>query len=373
MKKILIVTTVQQTISAFLIPHIIRLKEQGFEVEIATRIENKAKLEQEVLGIHSHNVSFNRNLLSIDNIKSIFSMWILLKNKSYDILHVHTPIASFISRLVAPKSTKLIYTAHGFHFNENGKKFTNFCFFLAEKLAALKTNQIIVINRDDLKVAQKMFKESKVNYIEGVGVNTDKYTPKQLSTEEKNNLKSNLNIPNEYKIISHIAEFNGNKRQIDIVNACELIKKEYEKFTILLVGDGLNFDSIKGEIKLKGLEDNIICLGYQKNIPEILSITDIGLLVSLREGLPRSVMEMMSMEIPVILSDIRGNKDLVIDGYNGFLVPVKSPDKIAENCLKLLKDQELSIELGEKSRKLVLEKYSLYKVLKKMDLIYQKF
>ncbi len=76
---------------------------------------------------------------------------------------------------------------------------------------------------------------------------------------------------------------------------------------------------IKAEIKSRQLEDYVFCLGYREDIDNILSITDIGLLVSLREGLPKSVMEMMAMEIPLVVTDIRGNRDLVINGENGVL------------------------------------------------------
>jgi glycosyltransferase involved in cell wall biosynthesis len=340
-------------------------------VEIATNTENEQGFSEELKHVNVHHIPFSRSLLDKSNCRAIFEARQLLKQNKYDVIHVHTPIASFISRLAAPKMTKKVYTAHGFHFNENGRIFTNYLFWAAEKIAGFKTDKLIVINKEDVTAARKIVPGNKIEYVKGVGIDTDQYHPSIFADDKKSNLKNELDIPADHKVITHIAGFNDNKRQIDVVNACKILKQKYEAFTILLVGTGPTLNHIKQEIKNKNLEDHIKCIGYRKDIDKILSITDVGLLVSLREGLPRSVMEMMAMKVPVVLSDIRGNRDLVENNKNGFLVPAKNPDKIAEKCFTLLTNVKSANQFSERSYQIILNEFSLKPILKRMDSVYK--
>lgn len=372
MRKILVVTTIDRTIRAFLLPHIKHLQANNYKVELATNItdQNIKKEIKETLGdVTIYPIPFQRRVFSILNLKAYFLVKRLIKNH-YELIHVHTPIASFITRLASSKSQKVIYTAHGFHFNEYGSRLTNILFWLAEKLAGYRTSKLIVINKDDMLKAQRIVPSHKIEYIKGVGIDTDQYNPAKFTEDDKQLFKSLLTIPQEFKVITHIAEFNNNKRQIDVVRACESIKQEYDNFIILLIGTGSTLSYIKQEIKNRDLEKHIKCLGYRNDIDQILSITDIGLLPSLREGLPRSVMEMMAMQVPVIITDIRGNRDLVKDGYNGFLVPVKSPEIIAKRCLELMNDEKLSKKFIRRSYQKIHCEFSLDKVLEKQDSVY---
>src|SRR5699024_5627389 len=134
-----------------------------------------------------------------------------------------------------------------------------------------------------------------------------KYRREKLNINYHKDLKKGLSINANDIVITHIAEFNNNKRQIDIVHAVNKLKNEYKNFKVLLVGRGPNINFIKQQVKNYHLEKYIKVLGHRNDINNLLMITDIGLLISIREGLPRSVMEMMAMEIPVIVTKIRGN------------------------------------------------------------------
>ena len=206
----------------------------------------------------------------------------------------------------------------------------------------------------------------------GVGLDTSIYQSNQFTEQENQEIKLELGLESDEKVITHIAEFNENKRQIDVVHACELlIEQKTKKFTILLIGTGENMGKIQKHINDRNLQGYIKCLGLRRDIPRILSITDIGLLVSIREGLPRSLMEMMSMKIPVVATNIRGNRDLIENGINGYLVSIKDPSQIAEKCLTLLTNENLSKQFGEKGREKIEKQFSIEKVLQQMEVVYQ--
>lgn len=368
-KKVLFVTTIIRTVEAFLIPHIHYFISKGYEVGIATNTENQRLTNLEKIGVNIHHIPFSRKLINKDNLTSYKMLKSIIKQ--YPVLHLHTPIASFLTRMASSKEQIVIYSVHGFHFNENGTWLSNYLYKLAEKTMGLKTEKLIVTNKEDLSAAKSIVSEKKIHYVHGVGLDINLYDDNHFSVKAKQQIKTELGLDLNSKIITHIAEFNENKRQIDLVNACELLKEKMENFTFLLVGNGENFDRIKRIIHDRNLDKYIKCLGFRTDISTILSITDIGLLVSIREGLPRSVMEMMAMEKPVIGTDIRGNRDLIVNGENGYLIPIKDPVQIAEKCYLLLNNVDLMKQFGEKGRELIQHQFSIANVLQEMELIYQ--
>lgn len=265
----------------------------------------------------------------------------------------------------------MVYTAHGFHFNENGSSISNFIYKTMEKIAATKTDKLVVINKDDYEIGKSIIDPSKLQYIKGVGVDMNEYNKDIIDDKEKIAFKRELGINRDTKVITHIAEINSNKRQIDTVLAAEKLREMYgDNFVVLLAGRGPLHESIKEKIQELGLEKYVKCLGFRNDINKILSITDIGMLISLREGLPKSVMEMMAMKIPVLLTNIRGNRDLVKHNENGILVDIKSPNQIAEGWHRILTDSILANQFKEKSYNKILNAYSLEKVLYNLGRLY---
>ncbi|WP_010094028.1 glycosyltransferase family 4 protein [Ornithinibacillus scapharcae] len=371
--KCLVVTNTDRMISLFFIPHIKLLQKMGYDVSIATALQNPRMMKDEFPEISLHHVPFTRDLHPIRNMKAYAAIKKLLQEGKYDIVHVHTPIAAFLVRMAAPKKQQIIYTAHGFHFHEHGSRLSNWIYYVAEKVAASKTRKLIVINEEDFQSAQRFLPIDKIHYIHGVGLDADRFNPRNYSDKNKYELRKELGISNDTIVITHLAEFNENKRQIDIVLAAEELKKHTHNFVVLLLGDGSLAAEIKNEITNRKLEDYVFCLGYRGDIDQILSVTDIGLLVSLREGLPKSVMEMMAMEIPLIVTDIRGNRDLVIDEKNGYVIPIRNPKALMEACLRLIHNGNSRMEMGKRGRERILDKFELDLILVELEKIYEVF
>jgi len=368
-KRILFVTTIMRTVEAFLIPHIQFFIDKGFEVGVATNTDDGSVESFIEMGVTVHHVSFSRSMLDWKNIKAYTEIRSVCKE--YDMIHVHTPIASFLTRMASSKKQCTIYTAHGFHYNEQESSIKNLFYKTMEKIGGMKTSQLIVTNKDDLSVAKKWFPSLRVAHVHGVGIDTQRFDREDFTAEQQATLRGQLGIPSHVKVITHIAEFNENKRQLDLVETCEQLKEWDDNFVILLVGKGPTKLQINEEIHNRKLEKHIKCIGFVKNIPALLNISDIGLLVSLREGLPRSIMEMMSMEIPVVATNIRGNRDLIDDGENGYLVPVKSPSEIAKKCFQLLQDEELAKKMGQSGREKMQRQFALPIILDEMESIYK--
>ena len=139
MKKILYITTVSRTINAFLVPHIQMLLDEGYIVDIATCIDKPIDSDLIERGVKVFNIPFGRNPLHPGNINAFVKLIQIQKKEQYDMVHVHTPVASLFGRLLKLRFPKLktIYTAHGYHFLKGGPKIGWLLYYPIEKIMGL--------------------------------------------------------------------------------------------------------------------------------------------------------------------------------------------------------------------------------------------
>ncbi|GLO59659.1 glycosyl transferase family 1 [Vibrio sp. MACH09] len=370
--KVLHVTTVIQTAKAFLLPYAASFQSKGWQVDIATNIGNDFSLENHK---NTYHIDFSRRPIDfISHIKSFFQMRKLVKNNSYNIVHVHTPIASLITRfaLIGISETKVFYTAHGFHFIEGNSKILNFFYILLEKVAGLCTDHLFVINEHDYKSAlrYKIVPEICLSRLYGIGVNVEVYkhneSLRRLTRDE-------IGINDDSVCILHIAELNKNKNQMIVLSAINKIisnNMTMKNFVYVVVGDGLLKEELVNYTIENGIERYIMFLGYRNDIPELLSASDIVSLSSFREGLPRCLLEAMCNEKPILASDIRGCKDLLKTGA-GLLASPDSKTEWALNLLKMIESSELQKTCGKKGRDLVTSHYRECSVIDQVLSVYE--
>ena len=205
MKRVLYITTVSRTINAFLIPHIEMLLENGYEVHCACSIDKLVDEELLNKGVKVFEVPFSRNTLGIGNIKAFEKLSELQRLYSYDILHVHTPIASIYGRLLKVNyhNTKTIYTAHGYHFFKGGSKFGWLLYYPIEKAMAKLSDAVININSEDYEITKNKLKPKKCYFINGVGIDLKKY--KKLSEDNISTIKESLGLKaNDFVVLMRI-------------------------------------------------------------------------------------------------------------------------------------------------------------------------
>ena len=368
MKKILYITTLSRTINAFLVPHIQMLRKQGNIVDCACCIDKLVDNELIEDGVKIYDIPFSRNPLHIGNVKAFKKLVNLQKENKYDIVHVHTPVASVYGRLLKLKFPKLktIYTVHGFHFYD-GAPFINWTvYYPIEKIMARFTDTMITMNNEDYERSKK-FNIQNTYKINGVGVDLSKYS---LENHDKSEVRSKLNLSDNDFVILMIAEVNKNKNHKQMIDAIEILKdKGIKDIKVICAGEGAMLDEIKSYINERNLEKNIHMLGFRADIDELIVSCDIGILMSYREGLPRNIMELMACNKPVIATDIRGIRDLVQNGVNGYLVKVGDSEGTAENIEKIYKNKELLDNMSNNAYKSI-QIYSADKVVNQLQEIY---
>lgn len=361
MKKALIVTTIQDTVESFLIPHIELLEKNGFEVWIATNIYRE--LPEKLKKNKWINISFKRNPFSICAFKAIGEMKELFHRNKFELVHFHTPVASFLGRYAANKKGQknIFYTAHGFHFYRGAPIFNWLIYYPLEKIAAKWTDYLITINEEDFQIGKKILgNRGEVYKVDGVGLNLKEYRDGC-----RDRLRKELKIQEDEIAVTIIGELNSNKNQIQLIKALKILRDRGKKVKGIIVGDGEKRDSLK---KVCG-EKDILFLGFRKDIKDIIASSDILVSMSYREGLPRNIMEGMAQGKPFIVTDIRGNRDIIEDGVNGFLVPV-GDEKITAKKIEELFNEELRERIGKNNIQSV-EKFSIEKILHEMGMKYE--
>ena len=368
--KILYVTTISNTINAFLIAHIKSLVDQGHEVDIACNIVREIDAKIVELGCEIHNVEFQRSPLKKDNYKAYMKIQKIIKKERYELIHTHTPIASFLVRLACKSfNIEVLYTAHGFHFMKGAPLKNWLLYYPMEMLAARWTDGIITINEEDYYLAKKLKlrKFDSVYKVNGVGIDMNKYRP--ASNTEKHELRRKYGYKDDDFLLIYAAELNNNKHQDLLISAINILKDRIPNLKLLLAGVGTLEGKYRNQVNNLRITQYVDFLGDCKDVQKLLRISDIGVSSSKREGLPVNVMEAMATGLPLVVTDCRGNRDLVHDGENGYVVGVDDLEGYAQVIEKLYKSKELRKEFGSKSLQLV-KNYSLENVIKKMDEIY---
>ena len=366
MKKVLFVATVASHIKTFHEPFLKLFKENDYKTYVAAnwnlKENNKIAYCDEFI-----QIPIKRSPYSTQNIKAINELKKLIKKEKFDIVHCHTPMGSVVARLAAKEArkngTRVIYTAHGYHFYK-GAPFINWLlYYPVEKWLAKYTDTQITITQEDYDLAKRKFKIKDLHLVHGVGLDEEKFNI-LISNEEKENLKQELKIDDKSVVCTYVAELNKNKNQQLLIKAIKRLKDDNNNVTLLLVGKGKYEQKLLKLIKKLNLEENVKLLGYRSDIVKILSITDIYLASSLREGLPVNVMEAMYMGLPIIAVDNRGHRELVQHNENGFIVEQNSAmENNMSSYLKLLvNDKNLRYQFGKDSKEKVRE-YTLNNVI----------
>lgn len=339
-KKVLFTATVDSHILQFHIPYLKMFKDMGYETYVATNGDEAIPYCDK-----KYKISFERSPFKLNNLKAIKQLKKVVEEEKFDIIHCHTPMGSVVTRLASKHArkaygTRVIYTAHGFHFYKGAPKINWLFFYPVEKYLSKYTDDLITINNEDYELAIKKFKAKRTHYVPGVGVDPKKFDF-ELSQEERHELRKSLGIKDDDIVLIYVAELNKNKNQIMAIKAMEKLIVENSKYKLLLVGK----DSYNGEyqrlVQELKLENNVIFTGYRKDVPKLMKISDIAISTSLREGLPVNLIEATMCGLPIVATNCRGNRDI-----SKILVDIDNVDEFKNKILHLkIQNNNLNEEL----------------------------
>lgn len=371
MKKVLFVATVVRLhINMFHKPYIKWFHDQGWQVDVAAN--NDYENREECVIPYCDNfycLPFERSPFKKENLVAYFQLKKILKNEKYDIIHCHTPMGGVIARLAVgetrKKGTKVIYTAHGFHFFKGAPMVNWLIYYPIERILAHRTDLLITINQEDYRKS-KVFKTTRTALVNGVGLDLNKFV--EATSKEKSKIRCVFGLKDDDIFAVSVGQLIKRKNHMILIQAVSQLNNPH--FHLFICGDGVQEKELKAKVKELGIENQIHFLGFRKDIYKISSAADLFLLASLQEGLPVAIMEAMACGLPIIASEVRGNYDLIDQGKGGYLVSPMNVDGFVKAIYKMTQNRE-RLESMKRYNLKKIQKYGINVVIEQMAELYR--
>ncbi len=307
--------------------------------------------------------------------QSVHALKKYLKKNPCEIIHTQTPFGGVVGRLAAKKArksgqSKVIYFVHGFHFYKGAKNRKAALYYMIEKHLSRYTDCLITLNQEDYIAGKVRFRHPNIRYVPGIGVNTDAIRNMQVNAADK---RVKLGLPPDKPIILNVAELIPRKNITASINAFSKMKNK--NCVLVICGKGQEHDKLLALCETLAITDRVFFLGYRTDILDIYHLADIFLFTSYQEGLPVGVMQAMAAGLPVVASDIRGNRDLLgqSDGTRSadYLVDVHDTQAFADKLDHLLSHPETGHLLGEENASRCKKYFDIAIVHEQMQTIYR--
>lgn len=323
-------------------------------------------------GYFIETIPIARSLSPIKGLVSVWKLVIFFRHESFDVVHVHTPIAAFLGRIAAffARVPFVVYTAHGFYFHDEMPIFKRLIFILAELVMRPFTDLLFTQSSEDASNAASLNIMNKQRIFDiGNGVDTNRFNPSAIYKVE------NFDELNGKLVIGMVSRLVQEKGIVEFLEAAKMLALEHSDVLFLLVGSRLSSDYDSNvdeaiEDANKVLGSQLVLTGEREDIPALLSNMDIFCLPSWREGMPRSIIEAMMMELPVVATNIRGSREEVVDGKTGFLTPVRDVNLLHEKLEYLVNNPHIRVKMGQSGRDRAMKLYDENVVIRRqLDLI----
>lgn len=372
MPKLLLVANVsKEHIRKFHIPFILHMKELGWQVDVACRLDEPVPECD-----HAFDLPCDRNPLRGGLTESIRVLRRIVRENGYDVVHCNTVTGAIVARLAcAPlrkQGVKVFYTCHGMHFFKGAPASRWIVGWPMEKLLAPMTDLLITINGEDRDMAHKHLGAcGAIEKIDGIGVNLDKYLRGVMTAEERAAFRRSLGLGAEDFVITYVAELIANKNQQALLQMLDLIRDEIPQAKLMLVGPDHEDGKLLRQAEQMGLSDRVLCLGWRSDVPKLLGCSDLYTASSRSEGLGLNIIEAMCSGLPVAALRNRGHCELIDHGRNGFLADQDDIRGLADSVLTLYRDEALRQRITRQAQQDVC-RYDTAHVLEQLAAIYEK-
>jgi glycosyltransferase involved in cell wall biosynthesis len=299
----------------------------------------------------------------------------LLKINHYDIVHTHTTKAGILGRIASRIAgvPVIIHGLHGSTFQAFNSGLLNWLLFLLERLTSRFTDAYVSVSEMlSEKYVEKGIGEKEKYYTAYSGMRLDKFynIKKNIDYEKK---QRELGINPRHFIIGNVARMEmrkGHKFLLDAFKKVTLERKDYP-LKLLIIGEGEERGNLESYVRELNLEEKVIFTGYREDVEEFMALMDIFVLTSLREGLPRVLVQAAAVGIPLIAFNVDGVSEIIKDNQNGFLIRPRDVDQLASRIIKYIDNQELVLLHSQRGREFIKDKWSIEDMVDKIDKIYQ--
>ncbi len=378
--KVLHVCAVAFGLETLLLPQIDYLRGLGLTVHAACSPDPRVD-PLRARGYSIHEIPIGRTIAPGPNSKSVLELSRLMRAEKYDLVHTHAPVASVLGRVAAKLAgiERIVYTAHGFYFHENMPRQKYALYHGIEKSVAQITDRILVQSQEDYDTAVTtgIGSAEKIRYL-GNGIDLSRFDPEVAKDADRSALRAELGIPDDRSpILGITGRITKEKGFVELAEALSLLHADFPDAHLLVIGGQLSTerdafqDRLVDFIAGRDLDAHVTFAGFRNDVRECLGLLDVFVLPSYREGLPRSVLEAMAMELPVVATDIRGCREAVVHELTGLLVPPRESRPLAAAIGRIVGDPDLARRFGKAGRARVVDTFDERFVFARLETCYR--
>ncbi len=381
-KKVLIMVTssLYGGVQKYIGDLVANLDKDEFEVAVAVGGEKKdenwinslGKIKSKIYRL-KHVV---RELNPWHDFLSAFEIYELLANYNPDIVHLNSSkigstgaCVTWLFKKFHRKKMKIIYTAHGFVFNEPLNFFLKKFYIISEKISGFCKNKIICVSeRDKIEALNRHIAHHKkfITIHNGIDLGKLNFLNKK---DARQSLIKDTKQQNEYVWIGTIANLFESKGIKHLIKAAKIVKKSHQKIIFVVIGEGPLKKMLEKQIVDLDLENYFYLVGAKKEADQYLKAFDIFVLPSVKEGFPYSVLEAMSAGLPLVTTSVGGVVEIVENEENGLVVVPEKPHDLAKNILRLVEEGDLRHYMSKNNLEKI-KSFSLQKMIRETEKVY---
>ena len=358
-------TTVDLSLRFLVYPQLLAVRSAGGE-SIGISAPGPWVSEMEAAGIrHIPLHSSTRGMDLIADAKAAAELWRVLRGEKFDVLHTHNPKPGFYGRLLGRLAgvPVVVNTVHGLYATPDDRLIKRAVVYLLEAVASRFSSAELVQSREDLEFLKRWrISPPHRTRLLGNGVDLSRFDAARFAPKERSAIRSQLGIRAETVVVGMVGRLVAEKGYPELFEAATRLD---DRFLILCIGPGdpEKSDGLSRESVAAAERSGIRFLGMRTDIDRLYAAMDLFVLPSHREGFPRAAMEAAAMGLPVVATDIRGCRDVVVDGENGLLFPVGDVDALVAALERLGSDRELRVTMGRKAVERAQENFDERKVV----------
>jgi glycosyltransferase involved in cell wall biosynthesis len=346
---------------------LIRMIDRGrFDVSVVTSNDPDSPFVQRLraLGIPVTCLNIKRSLHPISDIAGLVRIYRLIRRRGFHLVHCHAAKAGLLGRVAGrlARTPAVLYTAHGFYFNYGIGFLKRLAHIWLERvLGNLTTRIVATAPREGAQIVELHLMDPEHVAIIPNAVDTSAFEPAPSPPEPDEDRE---------RIVGMVGRLSPPKDPFTFLAAAKSVLERFPRTRFVLVGDGPLMSPARKFSKELGIATSVEFLGYREDIQEVISTFDVNVLSSLWEGLPYALIEGMALGKVAVGPDISGCSDLIRDGENGFLFPLRDKETLSRHICRLLGDDELRILMGQSARRFVQERHSADLWIRRIEGLY---
>ena len=369
------VTTIDLTLRSLLLGQMRRLRDEGFEVTgISAAGPWVAELEAEGFR-HIPWPSATRSWDPSADARAARELVSILRGERFDLVHTHNPKPGIIGRVAARAVGVpcVVNTVHGLYATPEDRPARRVPVLAAEAFASRFSDLELYQSEEDLAWAMRArVVRARKAVLLGNGTDVVAFAPGRLSPERRAGLRAELGIAPDAIVVGAVGRLVAEKGYRELFAAATDVRRAEPRARFLVVGgsDPEKADAVTEDEIRAAADAGVIFAGWRADVADLMAAMDVFVLPSWREGVPRSAIEAAATGLPLVVTDIRGCREVVRDGIEGILVPVRDPERLASAIGRLVEDPALRARMGAAARERAVERFDERRV---MDLLVERY